>query len=168
MCPDAAGSTVRSVRVVTADDGTGPRRSPVAGAFAASGLRLAQPGIQPPSVHRLHSIHPPPWGCSGMTEKTARRDTARSSAKRGPALAASRQAMTQLAELTGRTPDSVSALEPTDDGWRFRVEIVELERIPQTTSVLASYEVDADPDGNVVSYRRLQRYTRNGTEGPRQ
>ncbi|MEV0842461.1 gas vesicle protein [Actinocatenispora sera] len=103
-----------------------------------------------------------------MTEKTARRDTARSSAKRGPALAASRQAMTQLAELTGRTPDSVSALEPTDDGWRFRVEIVELERIPQTTSVLASYEVDADPDGNVVSYRRLQRYTRNGTEGPRQ
>jgi hypothetical protein len=76
--------------------------------------------------------------------------------------------MSQLAELTGRDPDSVSGLEPTDDGWRFQVEIVELERVPQTTSVLASYEVDTDPDGNVVSYRRVRRYTRNATEGPRQ
>ncbi|GIL27830.1 gas vesicle protein GvpO [Actinocatenispora comari] len=103
-----------------------------------------------------------------MTEKTAKRETTRSSERRGPALAASREAMAQLAELTGRTPDSVSALEPTDDGWSFQVEIVELERIPQTTSVLASYQVDADPDGNVLSYRRLHRYTRNGTEGSRQ
>jgi len=103
-----------------------------------------------------------------MTERTAERETTRSSEKRGPVLSASRRAMAQLAELTGREPDSVSALEPTDDGWRFQMEIVELERIPQTTSVLASYQVDADPEGNVMSYRRVHRYTRNGTEGPRQ
>jgi hypothetical protein len=77
------------------------------------------------------------------------------------ALEASRVAMKQLARLTGREADSVSALSRTDDGWRLEVEIVELERIPQTTSVLGTYQVDTDEHGNVTSYKRVRRYTRS-------
>lgn len=77
------------------------------------------------------------------------------------ALEATRVAMEQLARLTGRAADSVSALARTEDGWRFEVEIVELERVPQTTSILGTYQVDTDERGNVTSYQRLRRYTRS-------
>ena len=73
----------------------------------------------------------------------------------------SRAAMAQMSELTGTTSVSVSELARTDDGWRMCVESLELERIPQSTSILASYEVSADEDGNVLSYRRIRRYLRS-------
>jgi hypothetical protein len=70
----------------------------------------------------------------------------------------------QLTELTGRAPDTVSAIERTDDGWRLEIELVELERIPSTTNILATYEVELDSRGDVVAYRRLRRYFRNAAE----
>ncbi|WP_229865419.1 gas vesicle protein GvpO [Streptomyces spinoverrucosus] len=80
--------------------------------------------------------------------------------ERVSAAEAMRQATEQLTELLGRRPESVSALKPTDDGWEAEVEVVELERIPETTSVLASYEVALDPAGQLLAYKRGRRYTR--------
>jgi hypothetical protein len=80
------------------------------------------------------------------------------------AMRATRTAMDQLAQLVGRTSDSVSRLERTENGWSFQVEIVELERVPQSTSVLGSYTVETDDDGNVRSYGRTRRYYRNQAE----
>ncbi|MGW6880911.1 gas vesicle protein GvpO [Streptomyces goshikiensis] len=77
----------------------------------------------------------------------------------GPA-AAMRAAAEQLAELLGRPPDSVSSLKPTEDGWVAQVEVVELERIPDTTSVMASYRVALDEEGELISYERTRRYSR--------
>ncbi|MFF3599118.1 gas vesicle protein GvpO [Kitasatospora indigofera] len=73
---------------------------------------------------------------------------------------AMRNAAEQLAELLGRVPESVSALKPTEDGWQADVEVVELERIPETTSVLATYRVTLDEAGELLSYERIRRYTR--------
>ena len=69
--------------------------------------------------------------------------------------------MAQLSKLTGRTAEGVSRLEHDDDGWILQVELLELDRIPDTTSVLASYETRTDDDGNVLAYQRTRRYTRN-------
>jgi hypothetical protein len=69
--------------------------------------------------------------------------------------------MDQLSMLTSRTVEGVSRLERDDDGWLVEVEIVELDRIPDSTSVLASYETHTDEDGNVLSYHRTRRYPRN-------
>ncbi|MFD7280332.1 gas vesicle protein [Streptomyces sp. NPDC059862] len=80
--------------------------------------------------------------------------------ERVSAAEAMRQATEQLTELLGRPPESVSALKPTDQGWEAEVEVVELERIPETTSVLASYEVVMDPAGQLLAYERGRRYTR--------
>ncbi|MGP4083618.1 gas vesicle protein GvpO [Streptomyces sp. KR55] len=80
--------------------------------------------------------------------------------ERVSAAEAMRQATEQLTELLGRPPESVSALKPTDQGWEAEVEVVELERIPETTSVLASYEVVLDPAGRLLAYERGRRYTR--------
>jgi len=80
------------------------------------------------------------------------------------AAAVTREALRQIAELTGRAPDTVSAVERTDDGWRVEVELVELERVPATTNILATYEVEMDDDCSLVAYRRLRRYYRNAAE----
>lgn len=77
-----------------------------------------------------------------------------------PAAVALRYAVEQLTALLGRAPESVSALKPTDQGWAAEIEVVELERIPETTSVMASYEVALGPDGQLLGYERGKRYTR--------
>lgn len=72
-----------------------------------------------------------------------------------------RAAAQQLCELTGREPDTTSGLQRTDNGWLVHVEVVEVARIPDSTSVMASYEVEVDTDGALISYRRARRYYRN-------
>jgi hypothetical protein len=72
-----------------------------------------------------------------------------------------RAAAEQLAEISGAGADSVSGLERTEDGWLVRVEVVEVQRIPDSTSVMASYQVVVDDDGMLQSYRRDHRYYRN-------
>ncbi|KAB1990647.1 gas vesicle protein GvpO [Streptomyces triticiradicis] len=93
---------------------------------------------------------------------TARRpvgDKAASPRSGSPARAI-RSALEQLGLLLGRAPESVSAIKPTDDGWEADVEVLELERIPETTSVMATYRVTLDEEGDLVAYARKRRYTR--------
>ncbi|MGW1790231.1 gas vesicle protein GvpO [Streptomyces tubercidicus] len=73
---------------------------------------------------------------------------------------AMRYAAEQLKELLGRAPESVSAVQPTEDGWQADVEVLELERVPGTTSVMATYRVMLDKEGELVAYERTRRYTR--------
>lgn len=77
-----------------------------------------------------------------------------------------RSAVEQLAQLLGRVPDSVSSLKPIDEGWEAQVEVVELERIPDTTSVMATYRVALDEEGELISYERIRRYTRGMIDRP--
>ncbi|TXL89990.1 gas vesicle protein [Streptomyces sp. NBC_01725] len=73
---------------------------------------------------------------------------------------AMRKAAGQLAELLRCEPSSVSALKATDEGWTADVEVVEIEKIPDTTSVMASYRVSLDGQGQLVGYERIRRYSR--------
>jgi hypothetical protein len=73
-----------------------------------------------------------------------------------------REARGQLAELIGRPVEQVLGMERDDDGgWQVTVQVVELERIPNSTDVLGCYRVDVDSGGEVVGYRRLRRYNRS-------
>jgi len=73
---------------------------------------------------------------------------------------AMRKASAQLMEMLQCEPDSVSAVKATEDGWTADVEVVELERVPDTMSVMASYRVQLDPRGRLMSYERTRRYAR--------
>ncbi|ATL31863.1 gas vesicle protein [Streptomyces formicae] len=75
-----------------------------------------------------------------------------------------RHARDQLAELTGMTTESVSSFERTEEGWVLEIEVLELARVPDTMSLLASYEVQLDPRGELTGYRRLRRYERGRSE----
>lgn len=71
-----------------------------------------------------------------------------------------RQAARQLRELTGDDPEGVTGLERTDDGWTVYVEVLELERVPTSTDLLALYAVEVDADGDLTGYHRVRRYVR--------
>ncbi len=75
-----------------------------------------------------------------------------------------RQARDQLAELTGMHAESVSSFEQTEDGWSLEVEVLELERVPDTMSLMGSYEVQLDPEGQLTGYRRVRRYERGRSD----
>jgi hypothetical protein len=73
---------------------------------------------------------------------------------------AGRTGLQQIAELTGKQPESVTGVEPTEDGWLVTVEVIEDSRIPSSTDILASYQIEMSPDGELFSYRRERRYAR--------
>jgi Gas vesicle synthesis protein GvpO len=82
------------------------------------------------------------------------------------AVQAARSGLRSLTDLIGKRPEGVTSVEPTDDGWRVGVEVVEDRRVPSTADVLAIYEVSLDADGTLLSYRRVRRYPRSqGNDG---
>ncbi|MBL7496593.1 gas vesicle protein [Frankia sp. CNm7] len=83
---------------------------------------------------------------------------------RGGLASVLRSALGQFAQLTGQEPERVSGVRPADDGWSVLIDVVELERIPSTTSVLATYRADVDADGNLCGYERLRRFVRGATD----
>jgi gas vesicle protein GvpO len=90
----------------------------------------------------------------------ARRDDGDQDESAVPAAAAARRAAQHVADFTGRRPENVISIERRDGDWQVGVEVVETHRIPDTTDVLAIYEVRLDPGGRLLSYRRTRRYAR--------
>jgi hypothetical protein len=74
------------------------------------------------------------------------------------------RAREQLRALRGEEPESLSSLERTPSGWVATFEVVELARVPDSTDVMASYEVVLDDRKNVVRYARVRRYYRSQAE----
>ena len=70
------------------------------------------------------------------------------------------RAREQLEDLLGRPVETVSSLERTHDGWVVALEVVELSRIPESTDVLASYEMELDEGLNLRRYQQVRRYHR--------
>lgn len=81
----------------------------------------------------------------------------------GPEQAAG-HACDRLAALITHPTEGVSAVRRTEDGWRVSVDVLEVARIPDTTSLLATYEVDIDERGELREYRRIRRYRRGAAD----
>ena len=85
-------------------------------------------------------------------------------AHRQAGMRAARRAARQVEDLTGHEPENVVSVTKSEHGWEVGVEVTELHRIPDTTDIMAVYQVELDPDGQLVSCRRGQRYHRGSTE----
>lgn len=72
-------------------------------------------------------------------------------------------AVSQFSQISGLAPEQVSGVRTTDDGWSVLVEVVDVERVPPTTSVLSTYRIDVDGAARLTGYERLRRYTRSST-----
>jgi hypothetical protein len=60
-------------------------------------------------------------------------------------------------DLTGQEAETVSALQSDGENWLVTVEVCELERVPNTTDVMASYVVQLDDAGGLLGYNRERR-----------
>jgi hypothetical protein len=68
-------------------------------------------------------------------------------------------------ELGGKPPESLTGVQRTNDGWSVCFEVVEDRRIPSSADILASYEATIDSDGELMSFRRIRRYSRGRGDG---
>ncbi|HZT92508.1 MAG TPA: gas vesicle protein GvpO [Gaiellaceae bacterium] len=66
-----------------------------------------------------------------------------------------------LRDLQGADAESVSSVRRGGGGWVVGLEVVEVRRIPDSTDVLATYEVELDGDGAVLRFERVRRYHRS-------
>jgi hypothetical protein len=69
-----------------------------------------------------------------------------------------------IQDLTGYPPEAVSGLQWDGDSWLVTVDVLELERIPSTTDVLATYVVQLDDGGELLGYKRTRRFVRGQAE----
>lgn len=100
-----------------------------------------------------------------MAERRSAKEADSETSGGGPgrlsAAKAGQAGLRQVAELTGKEAEGVSGVEPLeDDDWRVTVEVVEDRRIPSSTDLLATYEIEVGPDGDLLAYRRVRRYAR--------
>ncbi|WP_369205873.1 gas vesicle protein [Streptomyces sp. PU-14G] len=103
---------------------------------------------------------------SKTSSKTADRSgstSASATASKGPEEAA-RRASRSLTRLIGHEAEGVSAVRRAEKGWRVHVDVLEVPRIPDTTSLLATYEVELDSKGHLAQYRRIRRYRRGASD----
>jgi hypothetical protein len=89
-----------------------------------------------------------------------RRQPARRSRKAMTAGEAAKAALREIVALTSKQPEGVTEVERTEDGWTVGIELVEDQRIPSSSDILAIYETTIDADGELLSYRRVRRYAR--------
>jgi hypothetical protein len=86
--------------------------------------------------------------------------------RNGSPAEAARLAREQVEALFGKPVEGVSAVARGEDGdgWTVTLELLELPRIPDTTSVLGSYEALLDANGDLLEAKRVRRYARNQTD----
>ena len=73
----------------------------------------------------------------------------------------------QVAGVTGHAVESITGFQHEDDGWTVTVEVRELERVPNTMDLLATYEVKLADDGEVLGFERRRRYHRAAVDDGR-
>ena len=67
----------------------------------------------------------------------------------------------EVADLTGQEVEAVTGLQREDgESWVVTVEVLEVERIPKTMDLLATYAVTLSEDGDVLGFERRRRYHR--------
>lgn len=76
------------------------------------------------------------------------------------------KAQEQFGQLSGTQPVSVSGLRHVDGGWELDVDVVEVVRVPDTASLMATYRVTTDEAGDVAGYERVRRFNRGDADRP--
>jgi Gas vesicle synthesis protein GvpO len=69
-----------------------------------------------------------------------------------------------IEDLTGYTPEAVTGFQWDGETWLVSVEVCELERVPNTTDVMATYIVQLDDQGGLLGYKRDRRFERGHAE----
>ena len=64
------------------------------------------------------------------------------------------RAKSQLAELTGLKPVTITGAFKGEQGWHIALDMLEMPRIPPATDILGDYDVLLDDSGNMLRFER--------------
>jgi hypothetical protein len=64
-----------------------------------------------------------------------------------------------------QTVQAVSGFQWDGETWLVSVDVCELERVPNTTDVMATYVVQLDDQGGLLGYKRERRFERGHADG---
>jgi len=64
------------------------------------------------------------------------------------------RAKSQLVEVTGLKPVTVTRTFKDEQGWHITLDMLEMARIPTATDVLGDYDVLMSEDGNMLKFER--------------
>jgi hypothetical protein len=71
----------------------------------------------------------------------------------------------QVAGITGHDVETISGFHrEKNDGWVVTVEVLEMERVPSTMDLLATYSVKLSEDGDMLGFERGRRYHRSAVD----
>ena len=79
---------------------------------------------------------------------------------------AAEMARSQLREITGLNPVTVTKTFKDEQGWHVAIDVLEMSRIPPATDVLGDYDLLLDDNGNLISFDR-KRMRLRGEAGER-
>ena len=166
----AVGAAAAAARALTSrdDDDGKPEQTPEPRAEAD---QEPEPGEQKPQEQQHEPQHQEPQQreqqetrepeAQAAPPREEAHDEERHGASPDDAKATVARARDQLEGLLELPVESVSGFERTRDGWLVTLEVLELSRIPESTDVLASYEMELDDDRNLIRYTRGRRYHRS-------
>ena len=98
---------------------------------------------------------------SGSSNRSSSNRSSSSGSKKRAAREIVIDAVGQVQDLIGRPVEAVTGIDKNGSEWTVTLEVVELERIPNTTDVLGVYEVTVDKDGELTGARRTRRFYRS-------
>jgi Gas vesicle synthesis protein GvpO len=75
-----------------------------------------------------------------------------------------RRAQDELERIVGEKPERVIGFAHSDGHWSVTLEVVDMRRVPDSTDVLAIYELVFDDERNLVSLAQQRRYRRSQVE----
>jgi hypothetical protein len=99
-----------------------------------------------------------------MADESTRSNDGESNDGRLSALDLTVAARRTIEELTGFRAEVVSGFQWDGEEWLVSVDVCELERVPNTTDVMATYVVQLDDRGGLLGYKRERRYQRGQAE----
>jgi len=70
------------------------------------------------------------------------------------------RAKRQLAEVTGFKPVAAVGSYRDAKGWHVSVDMLEMARLPDSTDLLGTYEVDLDEEGSMVKFEKKRTHLR--------
>jgi hypothetical protein len=70
-----------------------------------------------------------------------------------------------VAAITGQKPELVSRCEPSETGWQVQVELVDTKARITENDIMATYRLNFDGQGELLSYERTRRYPRGKNGG---
>ena len=67
-------------------------------------------------------------------------------------------------ELLKKEPESISAIEKSEKGWKAQIEVLERKAVPDKFDMLKVFEFALDADGKVLGFKLIKRMLRGDTE----